>query len=461
MEPHQHNLEFHRKSKKVNKKDIRIVESERGSKTIFLPGYLDHGLYVPPLEEFKNKVLKQLKRNYRLSNLYWMYLRHCGLLHPTHPSRSIETGSEVLGISSPREYRCNHHQKRAEQAVRRMWHSRDVEMCIRDPTKHPLPSIIQFKRKFPAEYKFIREHDGMYDFLENLHPGLYNAINQRTVPSNLHSGLKKLGKELREAVHSGLPLSSTYLSRSDDSKERRWYRQISFLMKNYPDSKRRLQFEEVVSRLTGISQADVHAIPVGARECGELAEAFVRCYLVWASKESFDPLNLNLNHLPNTEERALKFDREEIKFKFEHNKKGYAYADGRLGDTALEVKVESKKLRGRVLEDCLQRYGNGNHWNDGEKMNGAILFLYQEPKFFVKAISHLEKADIRVIEFHDFQGSFAALMDRVLKRNTELLEYTEPKINLPAGICTMPAVLSEVFAYSNALGIKIKIINKK
>lgn len=439
-----------------------VREHPSGSVTIFGNGFRERGVYVPP----KKSVVQRAKREYKtqgaLSQTTRTYVKNWGLLNPENQNRSLSSGLESLGIEDlhPQAIKL----AEADRAFRSFWKARNIRTHDKRKLVHPskrLPSIKEFKKKNPLSYQWIVHNVGMYKFMEQRHPGLYYQLSKRGYPISLD--LNVLRRDLLSLINSGVGVNRNYLERSPEPNEKKLLNNINTIIRSRNGKKRKnpvdyfiskpnylppevKTFNEIVSHLSGIPAEKIKREADAARDCGKLGEKFVECYILLSLRLGYEPLKLDLPDTseiffsqprnddeevvtPEGWETEVHFNNKHTEYRYGKNKKGIA--DGRVGDTLLEVKVGARDFTELYTQQLIAKYSPNGVWHDGNPLTGSILFLHQEPKFYAPAKSKIESAGIKVVGFHEFHSALSSLLNLAAQKYN-LLQRVEPQVNLPA-----------------------------
>ncbi len=435
MKKDQNELEQKSKSKKngrVRFGKYKIKRHPRGSVTVY-GGPSRNGAYIPPIDDLRKKVSSEMRKWGEMSRLTYDYIRNLGYLNLRNQQRSIESGLELLkldGVKTPLQAKKFRSLKRADKTFRSFWPIGEVHKYIRNPIAHPLQGIKDFRRENGAIYKWIKTNGGMFEFMEERRPGLYRVLSKTTRREAID--LKKLADELRGAVSSGTPISGKYLASSPDPKKRKWFHQVDYAIrcglipKNKHPAVKNKTFEQALAYLLNISESEISANIRGVNQLGRLAEKFVAFYLVWASRSGYDPLKLNL---PDLSDISLFYEGTE----FTYSSKRKGWADARIKNKAVEVKVGAVPIAGISLDELIKKYNSESHWKDNHAViDGAVFFFHQEPRFYEKVLPELENKGIRVIGFNEFHNALSSLIERVEKKYDNLFEQSYPQVNKKA-----------------------------
>ncbi len=406
-------------------------------------GTLKYKIHLRPLEETRREAELEIRRRGRLSGKVYEDVRKYGLLNTDRPRKSIRAGAELLGIATNEEAHYYNFLERADHAFRHFWKAHEVERYVHDPVSHPLPSISDFKKEHPNSYKWIKSSyrggesgSRMARFMEDRRPGLYRLLVRRTNDEAID--FEKIKTEIQIALGNGIPISEKYLWHSPDPRHRKLSLQIKYILdhkglflreKEHSELSKCNTFTQTAAYLGDISNSEIRAGIRGAGQCGKLAEKYVQAYIVWTSRGGYDdPLRLGL---PDFNE--IHFEHSRKRFRYSSRKMGWA--DGRIGNTAIEVKADNNPIFPGGLKEIIDKYGGKSVWRDGKKdekpMDGAILFLHQEPRKYEKALLGIENHGIRVIEFNQFHQAFLSLIEKV-EQDYHVSEGAYPNINFRA-----------------------------
>ena len=418
----------------------RVKYHEDGHATVYGRGVVGGRKTLPSPNHLRERVELEMRNYEHISRTTYDHLRDWGYLNKGDQRRAVDAGIRAIGIGKEKvrtpadfiQLRCL---RGAERAVRSCWTAEAVEKFMRDPITYPLPGIQEFRKKNNKEYKYIKSHGGMFPFMEKIRPGLYRKLLNRSNDDAID--LDKLGEELRAAMNSGIPVCSSYFEHTPYAHEKRWFNHVWHAVRHNDNFRDRLMkgkdekynptFNDAVAYLTKTPESEVRAASRGVKACGKLAERFVESYLVWAAVSGHDPLNLDLPPASD-----IKFGYDQTRFTFNKNRKGWA--DGRIGDFAIEVKTGMRPVDATYRDELIDKHCDQSKWEDGRNIAGATFFLHQEPRFYREASVELYANGFEIIGFKQFHRAYSSLLDYISTHPDyrQTVELLSPQINTNA-----------------------------
>lgn len=453
-----------KKGEKLYSKFTTKPAPRTGGTMIYFEHNPKQGFHIPPDESLLRMYRSDMRRYGAPVASTRVYLQRRGLL-ASEKRYSIYAGLTAIGITDYQSTQAKQKAliaKRVERTFRAFWPKKDARKFLKDQDSVKVPRIKDYRTAHPLDYKWIKTHCGMFEYMEVRRPGLYSAL-AKTSTNGLD--LVKLGNELRGASERGLPITCGYLKREEDPKRKKWYHQIEFvrqhnLLNHKPSPNRKLHaknkytkrfippFNEVAAKLSGISQKEIEGIATGRKQCGRLAQKFAEFYLLWAVRSGYDPLNLNL---PGIEQIYFNTDVTTYHYDYQGDvKKGWT--DGRLGNRPIEVKTGTTPFVGATLEIFLAKYANPkNEWTDGQPMLPGIAFFHQDTKHVREARRKIEEAGLTFVDYKSFHSALQSLFQHLERKYTSVLEMSEPAVNVPALLDahTSLALEDRLFAFSH------------
>ena len=188
-----------------------------------------------------------------------------------------------------------------------------------------------------------------------------------------------------------------------------------------------LSFNQVLSKLAGVSEREISNINSGRHECANIGELITELYIALQAH-----LKLDLLEIGGVEE--YKVHGLDTRFEYKVNPKGKrrykrGVADMRIDRTPLEIKTQLEGLGPKSLEDILCKYGKDSesYWEDHhESCEDPILFLHMDRRLYEPYLGKIKSVGIKTVEQKEFKRGLTKMFEEAQNKN--LLEDVTPKI---------------------------------